>query len=424
MNYPQALQFIHSLDRFGIRPGLQRIQALCRALGDPQERLQFVHVGGTNGKGSVSTMLSEMLRAEGKRVGLFTSPYVTHFLERIQVGGKPVEEAAFAETVTRLEPIVNRLAAQDRQPTEFEVITAAAFDLFAAEHCDVVVLEVGLGGRLDSTNVIDTPLVSVITSISLDHMAILGDTVEQIAAEKAGIIKPNGRTVCYPDQPGGVMDVIRAACIDKQNSFTVPELAAVQTVQNDLFGTRFFYEGTEYETAMGGVHQIKNAVTAIEAARLLGVSLPSVQVGLKRAKLAARQEVICRKPLVLLDGGHNEDGGRVLAESLKQAGLTGKTVAVLGMMADKSIDEYLKAVAPLCRAIFTVPVANNARAQSAEALKTMAEKYCPDVTACGDACKAIDLAKVERNDGECLLVCGSLYLAGEVRAHLIKNFSG
>ncbi|MBR3094484.1 MAG: bifunctional folylpolyglutamate synthase/dihydrofolate synthase, partial [Clostridia bacterium] len=312
MNYPQALQFIHSLDRFGIRPGLQRIQALCRALGDPQERLSFVHVGGTNGKGSVSTMLSEMLRAEGKRVGLFTSPYVVHFLERIQVGGKPVEEAAFAETVTRLEPIVHHLAEQGMQPTEFEVITAVAFDLFAAASCDVVVLEVGLGGRLDSTNIIDTPLVSVITSISLDHMAILGDTVEQIAAEKAGIIKPNGRTVCYPDQPGGVMDVIRAACIDKQNSFTVPELAAVKTVKNDLFGTRFFYEGTEYETAMGGAHQIKNAVTAIEAARLLGLSLSSIQSGLKRAKLAARQEVICRKPLVLLDGGHNEDGGRVL----------------------------------------------------------------------------------------------------------------
>lgn len=424
MNYPQALQFIHSLDRFGIRPGLQRIQALCHALGDPQERLSFVHVGGTNGKGSVSTMLSEMLRAEGKRVGLFTSPYVVHFLERIQVDGAPVSEAAFAETVTRLEPIVRRLARQGMQPTEFEVITAAAFDLFAAERCDVVVLEVGLGGRLDSTNIIDTPLVSVITSVSLDHMAVLGDTVEQIAAEKAGIIKPNGKTVCYPDQPGGVMNVIRSACIDKQNSFTVPELAAVKTVKNDLFGTRFFYEGTEYETAMGGTHQIKNAVTAIEAARLLGLSLPSVQVGLKRAKLAARQEVICRKPLVLLDGGHNEDGGRVLAESLKQAGLTGKTVAVLGMMADKSIDEYLKAVAPLCRAIFTVPVANNVRAQSAGALKTMAEKYCPAVTACGDACQAVDLANIERNDGECLLVCGSLYLAGEVRAHLIKNFSG
>lgn len=424
MNYPQALQFIHSLDRFGIRPGLERIEALCRALGDPQERLQFVHVGGTNGKGSVSTMLSEMLRAEGKRVGLFTSPYVVHFLERIQVNGAPVSEAAFAETVTRLEPIVNRLAAQDRQPTEFEVITAAAFDLFAAEHCDVVVLEVGLGGRLDSTNVIDTPLVSVITSISLDHMAILGDTVEQIAAEKAGIIKPNGKTVCYPDQPGSVMDVIRAACVDKQNSFTVPELAAVKTVKNDLFGTRFFYEGTEYETAMGGAHQIKNAVTAIEAARLLGVSLPSVQVGLKRAKLPARQEVIHEKPLVLLDGGHNEDGGRVLAESLKQAGLTGRVTAVLGMMADKSIDDYLKNVAPLCKKIVAVPVADNLRAQTAEKLRAMAEPYCPAVTACDNACKAIDLVESKIPEGECLLVCGSLYLAGEARMHLIKIFNG
>ena len=424
MNYPQALQFIHSLDRFGIRPGLERIEVLCHALGDPQEKLSFVHVGGTNGKGSVSTMLSEMLIAEGKTVGLFTSPYVTHFLERIQVGGAPVSETAFAETVTRLELIVRRLAEQDLQPTEFEVITAAAFDLFAAYQCDAVVLEVGLGGRLDSTNVIDTPLVSVITSISLDHMAILGGTVEQIAAEKAGIIKPNGKTVCYPDQPGGVMNVIRAACIDKQNSFTVPNLAAVQTIKNDLFGTAFFYEGIAYETAMGGEHQIKNAVTAIEAARLLGLSQPSIESGLKRAKLPARQEFIAAKPLVLLDGGHNEDGGRVLAESLKQANLCGKVTAVLGMMADKSIDDYLQHIAPLCKKIITVTVANNPRAQSAQKLKTMAEEYCPVVTACDDACKVIQLVKGDLTDGDCLLVCGSLYLAGEARETLINIFGG
>ena len=424
MNYPQALQYIHSLDRFGIRPELERIEALCHALGDPQEKLSFVHVGGTNGKGSVSTMLAEILIAEGKTVGLFTSPYVTHFLERIQVGGAPVSETAFAETVTRLEPIVRRLAEQDLQPTEFEVITAAAFDLFAAYQCDVVVLEVGLGGRLDSTNVITTPLVSVITSVSLDHMAILGDTVEQIAAEKAGIIKPNGKTVCYPDQPGGVMNVIRAACIDKQNSFTVPNLAAVQTIKNDLFGTAFFYEGIAYETAMGGEHQIKNAVTAIEAARLLGLSQPSIESGLKRAKLPARQEVIAAKPLILLDGGHNEDGGRMLAESLKQANLSGKVTAVLGMMADKSIDAYLKHVAPLCQRIITVTVSNNPRAQSAQKLKAAAEAYCPDVTACGSVCKAIQLVKKGITDDDCLLVCGSLYLAGEARDELIKNFGG
>ena len=424
MNYPQALQFIHSLDRFGVRPGLERIEALCHALGDPQEKLSFVHVGGTNGKGSVSTMLSEMLLAGGKTVGLFTSPYVTHFLERIQVNGAPVSEAAFVETVTRLEPIVTDLAKQDMQPTEFEVITAAAFDLFAAYHCDAVVLEVGLGGRLDSTNVITTPLVSVITSVSLDHMAILGDTVEQIAAEKAGIIKPNGKTVCYPDQPGGVMSVIRAACIDKQNSFTSPNLSTIKTIRNDLFGTAFFYEGIAYETAMGGEHQIKNAVTAIEAARLLGLSQPSIESGLKRAKLPARQEVISAKPLVLLDGGHNEDGGRVLAESLKQAGLSGKVTAVLGMMADKSIDDYLKHVAPLCKKIVTVTVSDNQRAQSAQKLKTMAEKYCSDVVACDNACKAIDLVERKIRDGDCLLVCGSLYLAGETREHLIKIFGG
>ncbi|HBL41325.1 MAG TPA: bifunctional folylpolyglutamate synthase/dihydrofolate synthase, partial [Ruminococcaceae bacterium] len=188
LTYLQALQFVHSLGRFGIHPGLERIEALCRALGNPQEKLQFVHVGGTNGKGSTATMLSEILMAQGKKTGLFTSPYVVSFMERIQVNGEPVSEEAFAETIGRIVPIVENLAKQDMQPTEFEVITAAAFDLFAKLNCEVVVLEVGLGGRLDSTNIITTPLVSVITSVSLDHMAILGDTVEKIAAEKCGII--------------------------------------------------------------------------------------------------------------------------------------------------------------------------------------------------------------------------------------------
>ncbi len=424
MTYSQALQFVHSLGRFGIHPGLERIEALCRALGDPQEKLKFVHVGGTNGKGSTSTMLSEILIAQGKKTGLFTSPYVVSFMERIQVNGEPVSEAAFAETIERIVPIVRELAQQGMQPTEFEVITAAAFDLFAGLNCDVVVLEVGLGGRLDSTNIITTPLVSVITSVSPDHMAILGDTVEKIAEEKCGIIKQNGRTVCYPEQPGRVLPIVEQFCNDKHNSFTVPDLSRLEPVRNDVFGTVFRYDGIKYETAMGGAYQMKNAVTAIETARLLGASQESIVQGIRRAKVAARQEVISEKPLVLLDGGHNEDGGRVLGESLRQASLNGRVVAVLGMMADKSIEDYLSFVAPLCREIITVTVGENPRAQAAQALKTAARRFCPDVCACEDACKALRLAKERLQDGDCLLVCGSLYLAGEVRNELIKIFHG
>ncbi|HBL41326.1 MAG TPA: hypothetical protein DDY98_07095, partial [Ruminococcaceae bacterium] len=217
--------------------------------------------------------------------------------------------------------------------------------------------------------------------------------------------------------------VVEQACSDKCNSFTVPSLSKLEPIENNIFGTKFRYDGVEYETAMGGGHQIKNAVTAIETARLLGAAQKNIVQGIRRAKVAARQEVIAEKPLVLLDGGHNEDGGRVLGESLKRASLGGKTVAVLSMMADKSIDDYLSFVAPLCREIVTVTVAENPRAQSAQALKTAAERFCPNVCACEDACKAIHLANGKLRDGECLLVCGSLYLAGEVRNELKKFFA-
>lgn len=420
MNYEQSIEYIHSLNRFGIKSGMERIAALCEAVGNPQEKLKFVHIAGTNGKGSTSTMVAGALQASGRKTGLFTSPYVSEFLERICIDGKPCDKQLFAECVTALEPVVASLAQNGMQPTEFEVITAAAFVVFEKAGCEVCVLEVGLGGRLDSTNIIPTPMVSVIASISLDHTAILGDTVGEIAKEKCGIIKQDGITVCYPWQEQEAFDVIHDTCEKMNNRLVIPNVRGIVAVENSIDGVRFVYNSKEYKLSMSGEYQVYNAVTAVEACRLLGLDDESIKRGVEAAAVPARMEVISRSPLVLLDGGHNDDGGRAVAKSLEGLLKNKKIIAVMGMMADKNVEAYLSCVAPLCEAVAATTVSGNPRAMSAAELECIAKKYCKNTYAFDKACDAVNFAKANIAGYDCLLVCGSLYLAGEVRG-LLQN---
>ncbi len=421
MTYEQSLEYIHSLNRFGINPGLERIEALCAAVGNPEKKLKFIHIAGTNGKGSTSTMVARALQASGKKTGLFTSPFVTDFRERICINSEMVDKSLFADVVTELEPIIAGLASRDMQPTEFEVITVAAFVIFERSGCEVCVLEVGLGGRLDSTNVIPTPLVSAIVSISLDHTAILGDTVEQIAAEKCGIIKDGGKTVCYPLQQPAVLDIIRNTCTVKCNSFTLPEIGEVKNIVNRIDGVSFEYQGTAYKLSMSGEYQVYNALTAIEICRIAGIDEENIKIGIESARVAARMEVISSSPLVLLDGGHNDDGGKAVATSISTLQAEKRIIAVIGMMADKNVDAYLSFVAPLCKKIITCSVADNPRTMNADDLCVLASRYCDDCAVVSDASAAVDCALSEIEKYDCLLVCGSLYLAGEVRMKLIEK---
>ena len=420
MNFEQSIEYIHSLNRFGIKPGMERIAALCQAVGNPQEKLKFVHVAGTNGKGSTSTMVAGALQASGKKTGLFTSPYVSQFLERICIDGKPCDQKLFADAVTRLESVVASLAEKNMQPTEFEVITAAAFMVFEKAGCEVCVLEVGLGGRLDSTNIIPTPMVSVIASISLDHTAILGGTVGEIAREKCGIIKPDGITVCYPWQEQEAFDVIHETCEKMNNRLVIPNVRGITAVENNIDGVRFVYNSTEYKLSMSGEYQVYNAVTAIETCRLLGIDGEYIKRGVESAAVPARMEVISSAPLVLLDGGHNDDGGRAVAKSLEGLLKNKRIIAVMGMMADKNVEAYLSCVAPLCETVVATTVSGNPRAMSAAELEGIAKKYCVKTSAFSKACNAVEFAKENIADYDCLLVCGSLYLAGEVR-ELLQN---
>ncbi len=428
MNYIQALNYVHSMTRFGIKPGLDRTAALLRAVGEPQRGKRFVHVAGTNGKGSTSTMLAEILMSSGYKTGLFTSPYVTDFRERICINGEMIPENEFAQLVTRLVPAVNELTLAGDSPTEFEIITAAAFGFFADRGCDVCVLETGLGGRLDSTNIISTPLVSVITSISLDHMAVLGDTVEKIAAEKCGIIKKNGVTVCYPLQPGGVIDVVSDAAAKMNNRLVIPDTANARFLKTDINGSNVEINSMRMHLHLNGSFQLYNALTAVTAAEELaesGLTLAegAIEKGISNAVVPARQELISANPTVILDGGHNPGGAAELAKSIRTLLPGRRVIAVCAMMADKDCREYIRLTAPCFSRFFACTLPGNPRAMDASALCALAADYCEDCTAVNDPFAALEAATEELKADDVLLVCGSLYLAGELRERMLTRFS-
>ncbi len=424
MNCNEAIEYIHSLEKFGIKPGMERIRALCTELGNPQEKLKIIHVAGTNGKGSTSTIISNILRQSGYNTGLFISPYVTDFRERIQYNGNMIEKNELAECVEKVKEAIDKLALQDIQPTEFEAVTAAAFLYFKRKNCDFVVLEVGLGGRLDSTNVIVAPYVSVITSISLDHTAILGETVEEIAAEKCGIIKFGAETVAYPFQDEKAMAVICETCKNKLNELRVPDISKLTVKEERLEGTYAVYDGMEFLLPLAGEHMIYNACTAIEAVRSLSrlaveISDDAIISGIEKSIMPARTELIRKKPVIILDGGHNEGCANALSTFIKKH-LAGKRIIMLSsMMADKDYESYLSIVAPLSQT-FIATKADVPRALGSDELCECAKAYCDNCYSVADPVKAVAAARNIMQSDDVLIVCGSFYLAGEIRDCLLN----
>ena len=407
MNYRQTLAKIHSLNRFGTRLGLERVSALLHRLGDPQKGLRFIHVAGTNGKGSVCAMLSEILIAEGKRVGLYTSPFVIDFRERIQFCGEMISEE---DLCTYAAQVFAEAEQMDDMPTEFEVITALAMVYFAAKRCDVVVLEVGLGGVYDATNVIDTPLVSVITSISFDHMEYLGDTLVSIAENKAGIIKPNSSVVLAYGQAPEVVQVIKDAA-QRQNN----RLLICENKTRSYSGKAFFYGDKMYELSMLGFHQMQNAVTAIETAKQLGVPDTAIFKGIRAARLPARMELVSRNPDMILDGAHNADGIAQLCKTMRHFFSDKTIIAVTAMMADKQWQESVLALESIADEMVAT-TASNVRSLAAEELGAFL--HCKYYEKPADA---LAYAKQRADENTLILICGSLYLAADVRADILKN---
>ncbi len=424
MTYEEAINKITSLLRFGMKPGLERVEKLLELLGNPQDKLKFVHVAGTNGKGSTCALISSVVRKSLYKTGLFTSPYVTDFCERMQINGEMISHEDLAALVEKTFPVVEQMAANDEIITEFEFITAIAMQWFAQNDCEIVVLEVGLGGRLDATNVIKAPLVSVITSISLDHTAVLGNTLEQIAYEKCGIIKENGITVCYPDQKPEVLEVIRSTAAARHNQFILADMNSVTLLSMNITGTGLEYNDLLVSLPFIGEHQVKNAVTALAVIEVLkgedyDIADHSIEAGFSSASFPARLELISSDPTILLDGAHNPDGTAALADAVRKYLAGKKVVAIMGMLADKDAASATRNLAGLFSHVITLAPANP-RAMSAEALAAQWTSLGTSTEAMTDADEALEKALGMLGSDGALLICGSLYLAGEIRPRILK----
>ncbi len=430
MTYRQALRYINSLSKFGIKPGLERIQILLEMLSLPQKNLKFVHVAGTNAKGSVCTFVSSILKSAGFKTGLFISPFVLDFREQFQIDDTIISEKDFVDVFEYIMPFVKKMPKNGINLTQFELITAMAILWFWRENCDIVVLETGLGGRLDATNVVENVICSVITSISYDHTNILGESISQIAAEKAGILKQNGTLVLYPTQDPQALCVVKETAMRLKNKVLTPDLTNLSNVKSTIAtGTSFDYMGKAFKINILGLHQVYNAITAITVTDALnhcsGFKIPpqAVKDGLFRAKFPARFEVLSRDPLVILDGAHNPGGAPVLADSISLYLGKGHIIAIVGMLKDKDICNVLEIISPHV-AEFIVVQPDNPRAMDKYELHDLIIKKLnkPSVVAT-DLKNAIEIAfkmSTAQPSDSAILVFGSLYLASQIRPKFLS----
>lgn len=411
MNYAEAIQYLKGTNRAFCKPGTERVQALCAALGNPQKTLPAVHVAGTNGKGSFCVILASLLSAAGFRVGRFSSPALRKINECVTVNGEEIPDGDFARLTARLRPIAD--TAEDR-PTEFELLTVLAFLWFKEQKCDYVILECGMGGLTDATNVIDRPLLSVITGISVDHTSFLGNTVEEIAAQKAGIIKENCLTLWCGSDPAAEA-VCRAVAEEKNSPFHTVPRETLQIKRANLSGTLFDFDGkADLPLSMLGLYQADNAANALTALRLLEVfpSRKELADGLFAARWEGRFELLARNPILIADGGHNPEGiGRAL-ESVRAYFPQQKVIFVTGILADKDYPTVARAMSEVAKAVFTV-TPPNPRALSAEDYAALFRTLGVPATPCKTVAEALAVA---RRDGTPVICLGSLYTYGEVRA--------
>ena len=412
LNYGETLNYIHSLGRFSKPAGLERISLALKKLHNPQDNFKSIHIAGTNGKGSVAAMIAKVFHTVGYKTGLFISPFVIDFRERIQINGEFISEN---DLVLYSQKVIDTGV----ETTEFEFITAAAFSYFSEEKCDIVIAETGLGGRFDATNALTNVAAAVITEIGLDHLGVLGDTVEKIAAEKCGIIKNCPVTVTSANQRKEALSVIERSSI----RLITPDLSQLTVLKCGENGSGIIYRNREYEISLCGEYQIENALTVIETVEASGYNIPyeTVKKALANTFFPARAEIISKKPLIVLDGAHNPDGATELAKILKKHG--GRVTAVIGVMRDKDYKTVLKNTLPLCRAAVAVTVENMPRSLSAAELALAAAPYCSAQTA-ENYDSAIKKAASIAGENP-VFVFGSLYLAGGIRQKLIdfyKNF--
>ena len=422
MTEREAIEYIENQGWSETRLGLDRTRTLLAALGNPQEKLRFVHVAGSNGKGSTCAMLDSILRCAGYRTGLYTSPYIECFNERMRVNGEDIPAAELARITERVKSIAESM---DDHPSQFELVTAIAMQYFYERRCDIVVLEVGMGGALDSTNVIPAPEVADITNIGLEHTEYLGSTITEIAAAKAGIIKPGCSAVSY-DGDSAATAVLEKVCHSCGVSLRRADFAQLEPISETLDGQRFRYKGAEYTISLLGAHQLKNAAVVLETVDALSerdwdIPAQSVERGLRGAKWPARLEVLGRSPLFILDGGHNPQCAAALAESLGRLLPGDKSVFLMGVLADKDYAAMADAVLPLAERFICV-TPNSARALPAGKLCEFLRERGAEAETCGSMDEGILKALLATDEDGRVVAFGSLYIAGAVRRGYASAF--
>ncbi|MDH4099612.1 MAG: bifunctional folylpolyglutamate synthase/dihydrofolate synthase [Nitrospirota bacterium] len=428
MSYAGTIEYLYSLQKHGTKLGLANTLALMNLVGDPHEAFRSVHIAGTNGKGSTAAMLASILQRAGYTVGLYTSPHLISFTERIQVSGEQIPEEKVIELTESIRRAIDGLD-EPFVPTFFEFTTTLAFTWFAEQKVDIVVVETGMGGRLDSTNVI-TPLVSVITSVDLDHQEFLGERIEDIAYEKAGIIK-EGVPVVTGERKPEVLAVIEATSLaNNAVLYRAGRDCSVSSVVTGIDGGCFDYRGLEGEipgvkTTMIGKHQVENASLALLATEVLRrrgltISQEAVREGLAAARWAGRLEKMAGSPLIVIDGAHNPAAAARLAETLKDefAGSYDRLVLVLGILGDKDMDGIVKPLAALAdRVVVTAPAYY--RASDPARMKAVVKQYHPHVEEAASVADAIDHVRATTRENDLICIAGSLFTAGEARGIML-----
>ena len=447
MNYDEAIAYIKNTAKFGSKYGLERTEKILELLGNPHKKLKCIHIAGTNGKGSTTAMVTNVLVQAGYKVGSYISPFIEEFEERIQINNVNISKEDLSHVIAEVSSAVDKVVELGySNPTEFEIITCAGFLYFYKNNIDYAVVEVGMGGRLDSTNVI-IPILSIITSISLDHTQILGDTIDKIAYEKAGIIKSGIPVVMYPQQKQSE-ELIERMCkeknsklikvsknssiyLGKENLQQVAITSMEGTVYNDILTQKMKVQtlNNDYiiDLALLGKHQLLNCSVAVHAIEeLIGqgakINKDNILMGLVTVKWPARLEVMNKRPLVVVDGAHNIDGIKNLTESIDMYFNYNKIILILGILADKQVEDMIKTIVPKVSRVITV-TPNSERAELSKQLKVQVEKYSTNCESIENYDEAYKKALSYCDEEDLLLVCGSLYMVGDMRKIIRKNIA-
>lgn len=420
MDYTEARVYLENVTKYGSVLGLENMKELLNRLSNPQDELKFIHIAGTNGKGSVLAYVSTVLTEAGYCVGRYISPTLFSYRERIQVNGEYIEKDSLARWVSKIRDAIETMVQEGKtHPTVFEIETALSFLYFKEKKCDFVVLETGMGGLLDATNVVKTTVAEIMVSISLDHLGVLGNNLREIAQNKAGIIKPE-TVVITAEQEKEAMEVLTSVCQEKKCNLYIAEKKDIRNIHYGYDGQTFDYKQYQkLEISLAGSYQILNAALAVEALeriKMLGYKISEEQLrrGLKKATWKGRFTILQKNPVFVIDGAHNRDAAKVLRQSIDLYFADKKIFYIMGMFKDKEYEEVLRQTADRAEYIFTIETPNNVRALPAEELAQAAKKYNSNVEAADTIEEAVEKALAIADKEDVIIAFGSLSFLGQL----------